>query len=137
MSQDLQPSLGRRHLGMLAIAGVIGAGLVVGRCAAIGKAAPGVLLCYAAAALLVGLAMRMLGGMSAASPDTGSCSAYVERAIGPCAGFAIGWLYWLFWVVVVGIEATVGAAIVHRWVPGVPLWTWDLVLTIALTLTNL
>lgn len=137
MSQDLQPSLRKRHLSMIAIAGVIGAGLFVGSGAAIGKAGPGVLLSYAAAGLLVVLVMRMLGEMSAANPDTGSFSAYAERAIGPWAGFAIGWLYWWFWVVVVGIEATAGAAIVHRWVPDVPQWTWALVLTIVLTLTNL
>jgi gamma-aminobutyrate permease len=137
MSQDLQPSLRKRHLSMIAIAGVIGAGLFVGSGAAIGKAGPGVLLSYAAAGLLVVLVMRMLGEMSAANPDTGSFSAYAERAIGPWAGFAIGWLYWWFWVVVVGIEATAGAAIVHRWVPGVPQWTWALVLTVLLTLTNL
>ncbi|NGY63263.1 amino acid permease [Lentzea sp. NEAU-D13] len=137
MSQDLQPSLRKRHLSMIAIAGVIGAGLFVGSGAAIGKAGPGVLLSYAAAGLLVVLVMRMLGEMSAANPDTGSFSAYAERAIGPWAGFAIGWLYWWFWVVVVGIEATAGAAIVHRWVPAVPQWTWALVLTVVLTLTNL
>jgi gamma-aminobutyrate permease len=137
MSQDLQPSLRKRHLSMIAIAGVIGAGLFVGSGAAIGKAGPGVLVSYAAAGLLVVLVMRMLGEMSAANPDTGSFSAYAERAIGPWAGFAIGWLYWWFWVVVVGIEATAGAAIVHRWVPEVPQWTWALVLTVLLTLTNL
>ncbi|MGW4210516.1 amino acid permease [Lentzea sp. NPDC004789] len=137
MPQDLQPSLRNRHLSMIAIAGVIGAGLFVGSGAAIGKAGPGVLVSYAAAGLLVVLVMRMLGEMSAANPDTGSFSAYAERAIGPWAGFAIGWLYWWFWVVVVGIEATAGAAIVHRWVPAVPQWTWALVLTVLLTLTNL
>jgi len=137
MPQDLQPSLRNRHLSMIAIAGVIGAGLFVGSGAAIGKAGPGVLVSYAAAGLLVVLVMRMLGEMSAANPDTGSFSAYAERAIGPWAGFSIGWLYWWFWVVVVGIEATAGAAIVHRWVPAVPQWTWALVLTVLLTLTNL
>ncbi|WP_158847809.1 amino acid permease [Saccharothrix deserti] len=137
MSQDLQPSLRKRHLSMIAIAGVIGAGLFVGSGAAIGTAGPGVLVSYAAAGLLVVLVMRMLGEMSAANPDTGSFSAYAERAIGPWAGFTIGWLYWWFWVVVVGIEATAGAAIVHRWVPAVPQWTWALALTVVLTLTNL
>jgi gamma-aminobutyrate permease len=137
MSQDLQPALRKRHLSMIAIAGVIGAGLFVGSGAAIGTAGPGVLISYAVAGLLVVLVMRMLGEMSAANPDTGSFSAYAERAIGPWAGFSVGWLYWWFWVVVVGIEATAGAAIVHRWVPAVPQWTWALVLTVLLTLTNL
>ena len=137
MSQQLQAGLRNRHLSMIAIAGVIGAGLFVGSGAAIGTAGPGVLVSYAVAGLLVILVMRMLGEMSAANPDTGSFSAYAQRAIGPWAGFTIGWLYWWFWVVVVGIEATAGAAIVHRWVPEVPQWTWALVLMAALTATNL
>ncbi|MFD2420909.1 amino acid permease [Amycolatopsis pigmentata] len=122
---------------MIAIAGVIGAGLFVGSGAAIGTSGPGVLVSYAATGLVVVLVMRMLGEMSAANPDTGSFSAYAERALGPWAGFSIGWLYWWFWVVVVGVEATAGAAIVHRWVPAVPQWVWALVLMALLTLTNL
>jgi gamma-aminobutyrate permease len=122
---------------MIAIAGVIGAGLFVGSGAAIGQAGPGVLLSYAAAGLLVVLVMRMLGEMAAANPDTGSFSAYAERGIGRWAGFTIGWLYWWFWVVVLGVEATAGAVIVHRWSPVLPQWAWALLLMVALTLTNL
>ena len=133
----LAHTLQRRHLSMIAIAGVIGAGLFVGSGAAIQQAGPGVLVSYAACGLLVILVMRMLGEMAAATPETGSFSAYAERAIGPWAGFSIGWLYWWFWVVVLGVEATAGAVIMHRWVPGVPQWAWALLLMAALTGTNL
>ncbi|MBV8933500.1 MAG: amino acid permease [Kutzneria sp.] len=133
----LASTLAKRHLSMIAIAGVIGAGLFVGSGAAIHQAGPGVLLAYAVTGALVVLVMRMLGEMSAATPETGSFSAYAERAIGPWAGFTIGWLYWWFWVVVLGVEATAGATIVHRWAPGVPQWTWALVLMMLLTATNL
>ncbi len=133
----LAHTLKQRHLSMIAIAGVIGAGLFVGSGAAIGQAGPGVLISYAVAGLLVVLVMRMLGEMSAANPETGSFSAYAERALGRKAGFSIGWLYWWFWVIVIGIEATAGAAITHRWVPEVPQWTWALILMVILTLTNL
>ncbi|HEY0358747.1 MAG TPA: amino acid permease, partial [Mycobacteriales bacterium] len=133
----LATTLRRRHLSMIAIGGVIGAGLFVGSGAAIREAGPGVLLSYAAAGLLVVLVMRMLGEMAAANPDTGSFSAYAERGIGRWAGFTIGWLYWWFWVVVLGVEATAGAVIVHRWAPVLPQWAWALVLMVALTLTNL
>ena len=50
--------------------------------------------------------MRMLGEMAAANPTSGSFSAYADRALGRWAGFSIGWLYWFFWVVVLGVEAT-------------------------------
>jgi L-asparagine transporter-like permease len=67
---------------MIAIGGVIGAGLFGGSGAGIHTTGPGILVSYAIAGLLVVLVMRMLGEMSAASADTGSFSAYADRAIG-------------------------------------------------------
>jgi GABA permease len=134
---ELQQTLKKRHLSMIAIAGVIGAGLFVGSGAAIQETGPGVLVSYALAGIVVILVMRMLGEMSTANPETGSFSAYADRAIGRWAGFSIGWLYAWFWIIVLGIEATAGAVIMNRWVPGVPQWTWALVLMIVLTLTNI
>ena len=122
---------------MIAIAGVIGAGLFVGSGAAIQQAGPGILVAYAAAGVVVILVMRMLGEMAAASPETGSFSAYADRALGRWAGFSIGWLYAWFWIIVLGVEATAGAAIVHRWVPGIDQWVWALLLMVLLTLTNI
>src|SRR5689334_18083283 len=90
---SLAPGLKQRHVTMLSIAGVIGAGLFVGSGHAIAAAGPAVLLSYLAAGTLVVLVMRMLGEMAVASPDTGSFSTYASRAIAPWAGFTIGWLY--------------------------------------------
>ena len=36
----------------------------------------------------------------------------MQEAIGPWAGYTIGWLYW-FWVIVIAIEATAGAGIIN------------------------
>ncbi len=121
---------------MIAIAGVIGAGLFVGSGVAIRQAGPGILIAYAAAGLVVILVMRMLGEMAAANPETGSFSTYADKALGRWAGFSIGWLYAWFWIIVLGVEATAGAAIMHRWVPGVDQWIWALILMVLLTLTN-
>ena len=133
---ELAKSLKPRHLSMIAIGGVIGAGLFVGSGAAIQEAGPGILVAYAAAGFVVILVMRMLGEMASANPETGSFSTYADRALGRWAGFSIGWLYAWFWIIVLGIEATAGAAIVHRWVPGIDQWAWALVLMVLLTLTN-
>lgn len=135
--QQLAKSLKPRHLSMIAIAGVIGAGLFVGSGAAIQQAGPGILVAYMAAGIVVVLVMRMLGEMAAASPETGSFSTYADKALGRWAGFSIGWLYAWFWIIVLGIEATAGAAIMHRWVPGMDQWIWALILMVLLTLTNL
>ncbi|GAA1014050.1 MULTISPECIES: amino acid permease [Streptomyces] len=133
----LQAGLKNRHLSMIAIGGVIGAGLFVGSSAGISTAGPGILLSYALVGTLVVLVMRMLGEMSAANPTSGSFSAHADRALGNWAGFSIGWLYWFFWVVVLAVEATAGAAILAAWIPAVPQWGWALIVMVVLTATNL
>ncbi|USQ88342.1 amino acid permease [Streptomyces phaeoluteigriseus] len=133
----LHAGLKNRHLSMIAIGGVIGAGLFVGSSSGIATAGPGILLSYALVGTLVVLVMRMLGEMSAANPTSGSFSAHADRALGPWAGFSIGWLYWFFWVVVLAVEATAGAAILESWIPAVPQWGWALIVMVVLTATNL
>ena len=129
-SNDLEQGLKPRHVTMLSIAGVIGAGLFVGSGHAIAAAGPAVLLAYAAAGTLVVLVMRMLAEMAVASPDTGSFSTYADRAIGHWAGFTIGWLYWWFWVLVIPLEANAAATILHAWFPDVAIWAFTLIITL-------
>lgn len=134
---QLKSDLKIRHISMISIAGVIGAGLFIGSGAVINASGPGAILSYAFAGAIVVLVMRMLGEMAAAHPTSGSFSTYASDAIGPWAGFTIGWLYWFFWVVVIAIEAIAGAAIMQYWIPDFPLWLMALILTVLLTLTNL
>jgi GABA permease len=134
---QLQAGLKPRHVTMISIAGVIGAGLFVGSAKAIATAGPAVLVAYALAGALVVLVMRMLGEMATAQPDTGSFSTYADRALGRWAGFSIGWLYWWFWVIVIPVEATAGALILGDWFPAVPQWVFALVITGLLVVTNL
>jgi len=132
----LQKGLKKRHMTMIAIAGVIGAGLFMGSGSVINLAGPGAILSYIFAGILVVLVMRMLGEMAAVNPTSGSFAHYAHEAIGPWAGFMIGWLYWFFWVVAIALEATAAAAIIQYWYDGIPLWLLSLILTVALTLTN-
>ncbi|MFG2133700.1 amino acid permease [Streptomyces sp. NPDC048751] len=133
----LRAGLKNRHLSMIAIGGVIGAGLFVGSASGIAAAGPGILVSYVLVGALVVFVMRMLGEMAAANPSSGSFSAYADRALGRWAGFSIGWLYWFFWVVVLAVEATAGAVILEGWVPAVPQWAWALIVMVVLTATNL
>jgi GABA permease len=63
--KSLQPGLNNRHVGMIAIGGVIGAGLFVRSGAGIHNTGLAIIVSYAIAGLLVVLVMRMLGEMSA------------------------------------------------------------------------
>ncbi len=132
----LHSGLKRRHVTMIALGGVIGAGLFVGSGAVINQTGPAAVLSYLAAGLLVVLVMRMLGEMAVANPSTGSFADYARMALGNGAGFTAGWLYWWFWVIVLAIEAVAGAEILQRWID-VPIWASSLALMVLLTLTNL
>ncbi|QIN77830.1 amino acid permease [Rubrobacter marinus] len=133
----LQPGLKQRHMTMISLGGVIGAGLFVGSGAILNAAGPAAVLTYALTGLLVVLIMRMLGEMAVARPSVGSFSDYARISLGNWAGFTIGWLYWYFWVIVVGVEAVAGAGIIAQYLPGVPLWAIALGVIVLLTLTNL
>ncbi|MEU6676036.1 amino acid permease [Streptomyces sp. NPDC046853] len=133
----LKAGLKNRHLSMIAIGGVIGAGLFVGSSSGIAAAGPAILVSYALVGAMVVLVMRMLGEMAAARPTSGSFSTYADQALGRWAGFSIGWLYWFFWVVVLAVEATAGAVILNGWIPAVPQWGWALIVMVVLTATNL
>lgn len=134
---ELKSALKIRHISMISIAGVIGAGLFIGSGAVINSVGPGSILSYTLAGLIVVFVMRMLGEMAAARPTSGSFSNYASEAIGPWAGYTIGWLYWFFWTVVIAIEAVAGAAIIQYWLPYFPVWLMALILTVSLTMTNL
>ncbi|GHJ98885.1 amino acid transporter [Streptomyces sp. Y2F8-2] len=121
---SLSHGLKQRHLSMIALGGVIGAGLFVGSGAGIAAAGPSIVIAYAVSGLLVMLVMRMLGEMSAAYPSSGSFSAHAERAIGPWAGFTAGWSFWVLLCTAVGLEGIGAAKIVTGWLPGTPEWAW-------------
>ncbi|MFJ8081155.1 amino acid permease [Streptomyces sp. NPDC096205] len=120
----LSHGLKQRHLSMIALGGVIGAGLFVGSKAGIAAAGPSIVLAYTLSGLLVMLVMRMLGEMSAAYPSSGSFSAHAERAFGPWAGFTAGWSFWVLLCTAVGLEGIGAAQIVTGWLPGTPEWAW-------------
>ncbi|GAA4115021.1 MULTISPECIES: amino acid permease [Streptomyces] len=133
----LTHGLKQRHLSMIALGGVIGAGLFVGSGTAIAAAGPSIILAYAISGALVMLVMRMLGEMSAANPASGSFSVHAERAIGPWAGFTAGWAFWFLLCVAVGLEGIGAAGIVHGWLPGVPEWALVAVFMLLFCGTNL
>jgi GABA permease len=136
MQTELSRSLQPRHVTMISIGGIIGAGLFVGSSAAIAATGPAVVLSYLLTGLLVLLVMRMLGEMAVANPQVRSFTEFARVGLGPWAGFVAGWLYWYFWMIVVPVEAIAGANILHAWL-GLPSWLLGIVLMGIMTGVNL
>src|SRR5580698_1771256 len=132
----LSASLKPRHVAMISIGGIIGAGLFVNSSAAIASIGPAIVVCYIIAGILIFLSMRMLGELAVANPHTGFFTDYARKVLGHGYGFVGGWLYWYFWMVVVAVETLAGASIVAQWI-AVPAWLIGLVLLMSLTAVNL
>jgi L-asparagine transporter-like permease len=115
--QELSRSLKGRHLTMISIGGIIGAGLFVSSSTSIIAGGPACFISYAITGLLILLVMRMLGEMTTALPQVRSFTEFARAGLGNGAGFVVGWLYWYFWVLVVPVEAIAGAKILMRWIP--------------------
>ncbi len=139
-SADDGPALGRtlraRHVTMITIGGIIGAGLFVGSSTSIATIGPACIVSYGLAGLVILLVMRMLSELAAANPGTGSFTEFARLGLGEWAGFTTGWLYWYFWVMVVPIEAIAGGGILHPWL-GFPVWALALALLAMMTAVNL
>jgi GABA permease len=132
LSRSLRP----RHVAMITIGGIIGAGLFVGSGVAIAAAGPAIIVSYVLTGLLILLIMRMLGEMAVEMPQVRSFTEFTRAALGNWAGFSIGWLYWYFWVIVIPVEAIAGAGIIQRWLP-LPTWELGFALMALMTAVNL
>jgi GABA permease len=133
---SLSRSLRPRHVSMITIGGIIGAGLFVGSSAAIAAAGPACVISYALTGAVVFLIMRMLGEMAVANPQVRSFTEFSRLGLGHWAGFSVGWLYWFFWVVVIPVEAIAGATLLQQWLP-LPNWQLGALLMAAMTGVNL
>jgi GABA permease len=117
LSHALRP----RHVTMITIGGIIGAGLFVGSSVAIAAVGPAVIVTYAITGLMFLLVMRSLGEMAVEMPTVRSFTEFARAGLGNWAGFSVGWLYWYFWIIVIPVEAIAGATLLQRWVP-LPNW---------------
>ena len=120
--EDFHRGLKERHIQMIAIGGAIGVGLFLGSAQAIRQAGPSLLLAYAAAGVVMWLIMRALGELLLYRPVAGSFATYADEFVGPWAGFATAWTYWVMWVVVAMAEVTAAAIYMKYWIPGLPQW---------------
>ncbi len=134
---ELGKTLRPRHVTMITIGGIIGAGLFVGSSAAIATVGPAAIVSYALAGLVVLMVMRMLSEMAVAFPKIGAFTEFAREGLGNWAGFTNGWLYWYFWAIVAAIEALAGAKLIHDWLPQFPVWVVGWALLAVLTGVNL
>lgn len=134
---ELGKSLENRHVTMITLGGIIGAGLFVGSSTTISQVGPAAVVSFGIAGLSVMLVMRMISEMASSLQGVQAFPDFARAGIGHWAGYLSGWLYWYFWAVVVAVEAVAGAKILHLWYPMFAEWQIGVALMLALTAVNL
>ncbi|KAI0480571.1 amino acid permease/ SLC12A domain-containing protein [Xylariaceae sp. FL0804] len=103
---------------MIAIGGAIGTGLIIGTGSALAKAGPGsILISYSLIGIVVFMVMAALGEMAAWLPLSAGFTGYASRFCDPSLGFALGWLYWLKYIITPANQITAAALVITYWVP--------------------
>ncbi|KAI7291247.1 hypothetical protein KC343_g319 [Hortaea werneckii] len=116
--EDLRRPLRSRHVQMIAIGGVIGTGLFLGTADNLKNGGPaGLLLSYCIMASLLYSVMVALGEMITQFPLPGGQFTLASRFVSPELGFAMGWLYWYNYIIVLPAEISAAAVLVSYWTP--------------------
>ncbi|KAK5652930.1 hypothetical protein OQA88_9409 [Cercophora sp. LCS_1] len=137
VEDDLHRGMKPRQLNMMAIAGAIGTGLIIGTGTAL-KFGPGSLLIgYILMGFTVYIVMVALGEMGAWLPHKKSFSGYATRFVDPAMGFATGWNYFFKYVIVLPNNLTVTGFLIQKWAPNINVSVWIVVFGIAIILLNL
>lgn len=134
---ELDRILKARHLTMISVGGVIGAGFFLGAGAAIARTGPSVVLAYLIGGVITLFIMLLLAEMAVSRPVSGSFESYARTAFGPWCGFITGWTYWLAFLIGPASEAIAAGTFLNMWFPGVPVWLFCLVIASSLTAINM
>jgi L-asparagine permease len=132
-------SLAPRHVGMIAIGGAIGTGLLLGAGGKLLVAGPALALSYAIAGVFAYLVVRALGELTLHRPSSGSFVSYAREFLGESGAYVAGWMYVLNWSTTGMADSTAVALYMHYWgsFTSVPQWLLALCALVVVLIINL
>lgn len=87
-----------RHLSMMALAGIIGPGLLVGSGGALSSGGPASLIIgFGVIGIIAFSIMQSLGELTTLYPSGGAFTALADRMVDKAFGVAVGWNYFIIW----------------------------------------
>ncbi|KKF94822.1 General amino acid permease AGP3 [Ceratocystis platani] len=112
-----------RHLSMMALAGIIGPGLLVGSGGALANGGPAALLIgFGVIGIVAFSIMQSLGEITTLYPSGGAFTSLADRFVDKAFGVAVGWDYFIIWVAVLANEYNTVCSLFSFWSDKVPLW---------------
>jgi amino acid transporter len=125
---SLKRELKDRHISLIALAGIIGPGILVGAGIALRDGGPASLIIgFGVIGLVAFSMMQSLGELSTLYPTGGAFSTYGNKFVDRAFGGVIGWNYVIVWVAVLANEYNTVASILQFWGPQVPLYGYILI----------
>lgn len=113
---ELQASISPISQAFIALGGCVGSGLLIVSGQALAAGGPaGILIGWAVVSSFLYCVMQALAELSSAFPISGAFATYATRFIDPSFGFAAGWNYAIFWVVVMPLELVAASLTINFW----------------------
>lgn len=124
-----------RHLSMMALAGIIGPGLLIGSGGALSRGGPAALIIgFGVIGLIAFSIMQSLGELTTLYPTGGAFTGLAARFVDKAFGVAVGWNYFIIWFCVLANEYNVISSIMVDWSDKVPIWGYFLIFWTAFTI---
>jgi amino acid transporter len=115
-----------RHIQMIALGSAIGTGLFVGSGVTLAKGGPAFLLAgYILVSLLVFCVVTAITEVATYLPIRGATMSYYgRRYVSDSLGFAMGWLYFYSFGILVPFEITAAGIVIQYWNTSIPIAVW-------------
>lgn len=134
---ELDRSMKKRHLHMIAIGGSIGAGFFVGSGSALTRGGPAsIVICFSIAGIMIFNVVHALGELAVMYPVSGGFYTYSTRFIDPSWGFAMGYNYVFQWLIVLPLELVVCSFTVRWWNDNISSAVWITVFWLVIIIIN-
>ncbi|KAF2206285.1 hypothetical protein CERZMDRAFT_115817 [Cercospora zeae-maydis SCOH1-5] len=136
-SHGVRRDLQRRHINMIAIAGMIGTGLFLASGQAIATGGPvGALFGYIVMGLITWPVALMTGEISAFTPVTGGFVRHATKFVQPALGTATGWNFWYTMAITAPAEISAAATVINFWNTSINPAVWFSVFIIVIMALN-
>lgn len=134
----LKQNLKTRQLQMISIGGAIGTGLFVASGKALQTGGPASLLIgWGIVSSYLYCTMQAMAELVSLFPVSGSFATYATRFVEPSWGFAVGWNYALFWVVVLPMELVACSLTIGFWGSDINPVAWVTIFYVLIFVLNL
>lgn len=123
----LQRKLKDRHISLIALAGIIGPGILVGASQALSNGPASLIIGFGVIGIIAFIMMQSLGELATMYPTGGTFLTLGNKFVDRAWGGVVGWNYVIIWVAVLANEYNTVSAIMQYWGPQVPLYGYVLI----------